>query len=104
VYTTAIEQYMQLGHAEEVNTSLPDSDRAFVLPHHAVFRETAVTTKARIVFDGSATDVTGYSVNDALLPGPALQPCLMEILLLFRRFQIAFAGDIEKMFLQIQVD
>jgi hypothetical protein len=100
-YTKAIEKYMQEGHVELVHSARPDLDEAFVLPHHAVFREDHATTKARIVFNGSAVDNTDFSLNDALLPGPALQPDL--VLIKFRRQPYALTGDIAKMFLQILI-
>lgn len=73
----------------------------FYLPHYAVFREDKQTTKTKIVFDGSAKDSAGVSLNTCIQGGPALQPDLVGILLRFRRNQVAITGDIEKMFLQI---
>ena len=61
------------------------------------------TTKTRIVFDASAKDSSGVSLNSCLEPGPALQPDLVGILLRFRKNYVGIMGDLEKMFLQIRL-
>lgn len=75
----------------------------FYLPHHAVTREDKQTAKTRVVFDASARDSKGVSLNSCLKAGPALQPGLVSILLCFRKNQMGIMGDIEKMFLQIRL-
>ena len=75
------------------------------LPHHAVVRENASTTKVRIVYNGSSKDGKhGVSLNDCLHTGPSLNPLLLDILLRFRENRVALAGDIEKAFLNVEVD
>ena len=44
----------------------------FYLPHHAVFKESSLTTKVRVVFDGSAKSSTGIPLNDTLMVGPTI--------------------------------
>ena len=46
----------------------------------------------------------GTSLNDCLHVGPSLNPLLFDILLRFREKRVALIGDIEKAFLNIEVD
>ena len=60
------------------------------------------TTKCRLVFD-SAAKMDGVSLNDALEKGPCLLNSLFDVLIGWRQKEIAFAGDISKMFNQVAV-
>eukprot|EP00794_Sanderia_malayensis_P006668 gene6668-biopygen5443 len=83
----------------------PDGKRISYLPHNCVIRKEAETTKLRIVYDASAKQHKyNKSLNDCLHTGPPLQPMLYDILLRFRMYPVAIIGDIEKAFLQIEVD
>ena len=73
------------------------------LPHHAVFRDEKTTPKCRIVFDASAREGDGVSLNDFVPPGHALQPNLASALIRFRTNRIVLIADIEKMFLQVKL-
>lgn len=42
------------------------------LLHHAVIKLDSLTTKCRVVFDGSGKDSTGVSLNDRLQDRPPL--------------------------------
>ncbi|XP_065063348.1 uncharacterized protein LOC135689914 [Rhopilema esculentum] len=89
---------------EEV-TSLEPSEKLSYLPHHAVVRNDAETTKVRIVYDASAKDrKSGTSLNECLHVGPPLNPLLFDIMIRFRENKIAITSDIEKAFLNIEVD
>jgi len=73
-------EYLELGHMEEAqDTDCPK----YYLPHHSVFKSNSLTTKMRVVFDGSATSKSGHSLNDILLCGPTVQPYLISIILRF---------------------
>jgi len=85
--------------AEEMETKNP----VFYMPHRPVVKESSVSTKVRPVFDASAKDLNGLSLNDCVETGPNLLPSLVEILIRFRRWKIALAADIQKAFLQIAV-
>ena len=75
------------------------------LPHHAVVRDNAETTKIRIVYDASSKEgKTGTSLNNCLHVGPPLTPLLFEILLRFREFRVPMVADIEKVFLNVEID
>ncbi|KAL9955950.1 hypothetical protein ACROYT_G037357 [Oculina patagonica] len=75
------------------------------LPHHAVVRKDAKTTKVRVVYDASSKEGKGgVSLNDCLHVGPALSPLLFDILIRFREKRVALVGDIEKEFLNIVVN
>ena len=92
----SINQYHEGGFAEEVKDyKAHDNDIMLVryLPHHAVFCDGKTTNKCRVVFNASAGEEDGVSLNDCVLPGPALQPNLVSVLM----------ADIEKMFLQIKL-
>ncbi|XP_065062455.1 uncharacterized protein LOC135689235, partial [Rhopilema esculentum] len=89
---------------EEV-TSLELSEKLSYLPHHAVVRNDAETTNVRIVYDASAKDrKSGTSLNECLHVGPPLNPLLFDIMIRFRENKIAITSDIEKAFLNIEVD
>ena len=103
-YDSIIREQLQSGIIERV-PELDTADRVHYLPHHAVIRKDAVTTKVRIVYDASAKESKrGVSLNDCLHVGPSLNPLLLDILLRFRENRIALVGDIEKAFLNVEVD
>lgn len=117
-YTKFIKEYEQLGHMtkelgsqddpsakvltlkNEVDTShLP----SFFLPHHAVIKSDSLTTKLRVVFDGSSASNTGVSINDTQIVGPVIQDDLLTILLRYRQHAVALTGDCEKMYRMILI-
>ena len=75
------------------------------LPHHPVVRESAETTKVRIVYDASAkAKKDDKSLNDCLHIGPSMTPLLYDVLLRMRAHPVILIADIEKLFLQIELD
>ena len=73
------------------------------MPHEAVVRETAQTTKVRIVYDTSATiSSKNVSLNECLETGPPLQNFIWGILTRSRFRSILLWGYIE-VFLQIVI-
>jgi len=70
----------------------------YFLPHHCVIKEESTSTKLRVVFDGSASTSSGFSLNELLMAGPTIQPKLFSTLLQFRTFPVALTGDICKMY------
>lgn len=74
------------------------------MPHFPVFKESN-TTAMRIVYDASAKiSSKALSLNDCLHTGPNLIQRLQNMLLAFRSHKIAFTADIEKAFLQIELN
>jgi Reverse transcriptase (RNA-dependent DNA polymerase). len=79
------------------------SKLAFYLPHHGVLRKESLTTKLRVVFDGSAKSNSGFSINDLQYAGPSIQNDIFSILLRFRQHTLVMSADIEKMYRQILI-
>ena len=73
------------------------------MPHRAVIRESAESTKLRVVYDASVKSESGFSLNDCLEKGPPLQNKLWDILIRTRFRPVVICGDIEKAFLQIRI-
>ncbi|XP_043223735.1 uncharacterized protein LOC122382456 isoform X1 [Amphibalanus amphitrite] len=71
----------------------------FYLPHRGIWRN----GKLRVVYDGSATDATGRSLNDYLDAGGNLLRRLPAVLLNFRRDLVAAQADIRAAFHQVSV-
>lgn len=69
-----MQEYLNMGHMSRVDLAEKVSNdcktQIFYLPHHGVSNESSVTTKLRVVFDGSAKSASGVSLNDILKPGP----------------------------------
>ena len=74
------------------------------ISHFQVFKESS-TTAMRIVYDASAKiSSKTLNLNDCLHTGPNLIQRLQNMLLTFRSHKIAFTTDIEKPFLQIELN
>ncbi|XP_063993417.1 uncharacterized protein LOC135171057 [Diachasmimorpha longicaudata] len=99
-YSKVIEEYKQLGHMKKVENEI---EEGFYLPHHAVVKMSSMTTKVRVVFDGSAKSSNKCSLNDALMVGPTIQDDIFSLILRFRVPKFVFTGDIEKMYRQVLI-
>lgn len=78
--------------------------REFYLPHKTVIRETAESTKIRIVYDASArANREAPSLNDCLETGPPLQNKLWSVLIRNTFHPVALAGDLKQAFLQVRI-
>ena len=98
-YDSIIREQLERGIVEEVK----DPEVTHYLPHHAVIRQDKETTKVRVIYDASARS-SGPSLNDGLHTGPRFNQRILEILLRFRSYPVAFIADIEKAFLMISVN
>ena len=78
--------------------------KEFYLPHREVVRESAESTKVRIVYDASArADDKSPSLNDCLETGPPLQNKIWDILTRNRLQPVMLSGDVKQAFLQIRI-
>lgn len=78
-YNAIIEEQLQHGIVE-VAPKIPTGN-GYYIPHKAVVKKEAESTKLRIVYDASAReDNTKPSLNDCLHPRPSLQNQLRDIL------------------------
>ncbi|GFW61748.1 DUF1758 domain-containing protein [Trichonephila clavipes] len=87
----------------ENNVKSMDS-KIYFLPHHAVMKGDSVSTKLRVVFDGTCKPSNGNSLNSILGIDKMLQLDLFMILVKFRSNEIAFSADIQQMYRQILID
>ena len=100
-YTHIIEEQLQEGLVERIPSKLTGK-RVFYLPHKAVLRTEAVTTKVRKVFDASAKPhPLAVSIYECMYTGPSFQPLLWDIMIRSRMSENLLLGDIKKAFLQI---
>ncbi|XP_033229595.1 uncharacterized protein LOC117181137 [Belonocnema kinseyi] len=93
-YTECIHGYLKNSHMTQVPDHEP-IDHGFYLPHHAVVKTSSLTTKVRVVFDGSAKTSSGIAGR--------LQEDLFSIITRFRCFRYALTADIEQMYRQVRV-
>ena len=101
-YREIINEQEEQGIIEKV-TQEPEG-REFYLPHRPVVRESAESTKVRIVYDASAkANDDSLSLNDCLETGPTLQNLLWNILVRNRFKPVALAADLKQAFLQIRI-
>ena len=56
-----------------------------------------------MVFDASAKDSDGRSLNDKLLEGPKLRLDIVALLIRLRMKKIVFVSDVSKMFHQVLI-
>ncbi|GFS68945.1 uncharacterized protein NPIL_609241 [Nephila pilipes] len=73
------------------------------MPHREVVREDKETTKVIVVFNCRSKSKFNLSLNDCLETGPNLNPNILDVILNFRKFKIAFNADVEKAFLIIRI-
>ena len=101
-YDAIIQEQLREGIVEEAQ--MPAKGREFFIPHRAVIRENAETTKMRIAYDASARgNDTAPSLNECLDAGPPLQNQLWKVLVCRRFYAVAIVGDIRKAFLQVHI-
>ena len=102
-YGDIIEEQLKAGVIEEAPQT-PTGQRVFYMPHKPVVKQSAVTTKVRMVFDASAKPhPLANSINDCMFTGPPLQPLLWDTMVRARMSTNLLLSDIEKVFLQISV-
>ena len=101
-YDAIIQNQLEEGIVEKAEMAATGTE--FYIPHKAVVRENAESTKLRIVYDASArANDSAPSLNDCLEVGPPLQNQLWKVLVRGRFHAVALAGDIKKAFLQVRI-
>ena len=102
-YDKIVDEYLKLGNIEEVQNQ-GETGQVVYLTHKEVVKEEGSTTKLRIAFDASAKYKNTVSLIDVSYKGRCLNADLNSLLLKFRVHPIALTADIEKAYLQINVD
>ncbi len=101
-YDRIIQDQLQQGVIELAPNEA--SRNEFYLPHKAVSKKEAESTKLRIVYDASAKESHHHpSLNDCLYAGPPLQNLLWSILVRSIFYPVLLTGDLEKAFLQVRI-
>lgn len=93
---------MRNGIIEKIENTPKNDQLVHYLPHHCVLAENK-TTKLRIVYDASAKTKNGCSLNECLYRGPILPEELVKLLIKFRSYKFGVIADVEKAFLQIEL-
>ena len=101
-YDKVIQDQIKQGIVERAENEA--TNKEFYIPHKPVVRESAETTKMRIVYDASArANPKVPSLNDCLETGPPLQNLLWNVLVRNRFHAVAIAGDLKQAFLQVRI-
>ncbi|XP_065064703.1 uncharacterized protein LOC135690935 [Rhopilema esculentum] len=104
-YDNIFKEQLNNGIIEQVPVEEENQGNPHFMSHHGVIRRDRETTKLRVVFDGSAkSHKEALSLNECLELGDNYMPPLFDTLLRFRSHAIAITADIEKAFLQIEID
>ena len=67
------------------------------ISHHEVLKDTSSTTPFHLVFNSSAS-YNGHILNEYWAKGPDVLNSLFGVMLRFREGNVAFVGDVSKMF------
>ena len=70
------------------------TQEGYYLPHHAVLKNSSLTTQLRVVFLGSSKSATGLSLKDVLMTGPTIRDNLFSLLVRFRSHAYVLTADI----------
>ena len=103
-YGETMKDQEKRGFIEKVNHLPCNKGPVQYIPHHGVKKQ-SVTTPVRIVFGCSCKrNKTSPSLNDCLESIPPEINDLRNIFINFRRHKLAVCADIEKAFLQVQLE
>lgn len=101
LYSEIIQDQENKGFIEKVEDPENSGNRVHYIPHHPVTKD-STTTPIRIVYDCSCKDRTGHvSLNDCIEP---YSPMMNDITSILTRFRLNQFADIEKDFLQIELN
>lgn len=99
-YDQAIKDWVDKGYVRVIQQD--EVEVRFFLPHFPVVREDKATTKVRVVLNGKY-EYPGGSLKGTILAGPKVLNDLIEVLLRFRQWEVAFTVDVKEMFLRIKM-
>ncbi|CAB0043531.1 unnamed protein product, partial [Trichogramma brassicae] len=102
-YKASIEQMIKADQMRKVEIQPQNYGKHYFLPHHAVVKDSSTTTRVRPVFNASARNSAGHSLNEHLMTGPNLLPQIVLTLAHWRSYPIAFVADVSKMYLQVRL-
>lgn len=104
-YKAFMSNYIELNHMIPISSYDKHSSdsQIYYLPHHAVLKPDNISTKLRVVFDGSCNPTNSVSLNSVLGVGPTIQRNIFSVLVSFRLHKISVSADIEKMYRQILI-
>lgn len=88
-------------YCQKINEYVLKKYAEWYLPHFGVFNVNK-PDKLRLVFD-AASKSKNVCLNEFLLQGPDLVPPLIAVIWRFRRYAVAFGGDIREMFHQVKI-
>ncbi|GFX11009.1 DUF1758 domain-containing protein [Trichonephila clavipes] len=83
---------------KEVVAKNDNSEIAYYMPHHGIFRPEKSTTKLRVVFNATNPTSNGLSLNSIQYNGGLVQNDLLKILNKFRDYPYAFTADVKMMY------
>ena len=96
-YDDIIRKQQNAGTLETLDRNVNCQNKEFYRSHNAVIRESAQTTKVRIVDDASAKqNSNSASLNYCLETGPSLQNLLWDILIRTILRPVLLCGDTQK--------
>ena len=100
-YNEAMLKMLENGEIEFVRETPKNSKDPlrdlYHLPHSGVVKEERLTTNVRGVFDGSAENPDGTSLNSQLLEWPALQQDIAALQILLRMKKYVIIGEMSRM-------
>ena len=102
-YNDVIQDQLDKGIIERVERATCDGIRHYI-PHNVIITPQKSTSKLRVVYYASAkVRKDNKSLNECLYRGPVLLRDLVGMILRFRMPKVGIVSDIEKAFLQIEL-
>ena len=103
-YDKVIQEQLEDRIIEKVLNITPQKGKEFYLPHKAIIREDAESTKLRVVYDvSSKPNMNKPSLNECLRKESPLQNMLWDNVVRNRMKPVALCADLRKAFVQIRI-